>query len=228
MVIVQWIGALLGGIFLVSIITMLLRGQWRKFPLLLPLMVVELLGMVTSIAATFDLGRWTRETAKIYWINEGVQFAVLFALQVQMLYQSLDEEKRTYKKVAYLVVGGVIYGALAIWLGHERKFSLWMTEIVRNFSFGCMILNLALWTTLIRKFDHQRLMISAAVGIMLAGAAIGHSLRQLSPSLVPLGNLMIIILYVFYLFLLFRALAKAPVTASVESGQRNQIPQTSM
>jgi hypothetical protein len=196
----------------ILVISTLLRGGYRKYPLIFALIILDILGSVASCAAIFDLGKWTHETAKLYWLCEGIQYTVVFACQIQMLYPTFRDNNRR-SRVAYLVIAGILYTALSVWLSYDRRFGLWMTQVARNSCFASIFLNLALWTSLIRNFDRERLMITAAFGFMLTGSAIGHSLRRLSPDLVSIGNAVLMGLYLLYLYTLWRALRTAPALA---------------
>lgn len=195
------------------IIAALLRGHFRKHPILLALITLDFLGTVVGAAAIFDTGTWTRESARIYWICEGIQYTLVFACQVHMLYPTL-RERNTRLRLAHLVIAEVLLTAGSAWLCYHPRLSFWMTQMARNFCFASVLLNLTLWTSLIRSFDRQRLLITASLGFLVTGGAIGHSLRQMSPHLVLIGNLFIVGLYLLFLFTLWRAVRVAPVAAT--------------
>lgn len=210
-----------GGAFAlqIAIIAGLLRGHYRKYPFLLALIVLDVLGSVVSLTAFFDVGngKWTRQTAKIYWMSQGIQYALVFACQIHMLYCALRDTNRQVR-VAHPLIGGIIVTALSVWVSYDVRFNFWMTQLARNFCFASIFLNLTLWTSLLRSFDRERLMITASLGFLLIGGAIGHSLRQMSRDLVFLGNIVLVALYLLYLFTLWRTVRAAPVASNPRSG----------
>jgi hypothetical protein len=191
------------------IVAGLLRGHYRRYPLLLVLISADFLGTVVSVASVMDDRKWTAQTAKVYWLTVGLQYTLIFACQIQMLYQAI-QERRKGLRIVYLVIGGLLYTVLAAWFSYHPRLNYWMTQLARNISFGSMLLNLGLWTTLLYSRDRQRLMITASLGFMLAGDAIGHSLRQISRSYVFAGNMVLMIMYFLYLFTLWRTVRKDP------------------
>lgn len=205
--VVTWLNVIAGVIIQLAIITALLRGAYRAYPMLLVIIVANLLGTVASMAAFIGMEQWTPYAARVYWLCEATQYMLIFAFQAHLLSQGWTGPGAR-RRIGYLVVGGLCFVVLAAWSAHHARLNLWMTQLIRNVSFGSMMLNLALWTTLLRNPDRCRLLITAAVGILLAGGAVGHSLRQISHSLVPAGNVVLIGTYLLYLFLLWRSISR--------------------
>lgn len=212
---IKWVGITVAVVLQLAIIATLLRGTYRSYPMLFVYMSVSFLSTVASASAILGMREWTAYAARVYWICDVLQYVFVFALQVHMLSQSMSGPA-SRRRIAYLIGAGLIFAALAIWTAHHPRFNLWMTQTIRNFGFGSMILNLALWTTLLRNPDRCRLMITAAIGMMLAGEAIGHSLRQLAKSLVPFGNIILIITYLLSLVLVWRALMRSSASHANE------------
>ena len=63
------------------------------------------------------------------------------------------------------------------------KVGKWMTPLTRDLNFCAAVLDLGLWALLIRsgEKDYRLLMLSGALGIQFAVAAMGQALRQISP-----------------------------------------------
>jgi hypothetical protein len=207
MELIRWLGVVLAVLLQVAVLTCLLKGAYRAYPMLLVFMVASFLSTVASTSAVLGSPEWTRYAARVFWICDSLLYAIIFALQVHLISQGLSGPQAR-RRIAYLIAGGIVFTALAIWTSHHPRMNLWMTQMIRNFGFGAMILNLALWTMLLRNPDRCRLMITAAFGIMLAGEAIGHSLRQMANYLVTLGNFVLIGTYLLSLYLLWRALSR--------------------
>lgn len=203
----EWTVTVVAVLLQVAILSRLLGGAYRSYPMLMVFMTVNFLATVASASALFGTREWTSQATRVYWLCNTIQYGFVFALQVHMLSQAMSGP-RAGRRIAYLIAGGIVFVVLAIWTAHHPRMNLWMTQMVRNFGFGAMILNLALWTSLLRNPDRCRLMITAAIGIMLAGEAIGHSLRQMAHSLVPLGNGVLLVTYFLALVLIWRGLAR--------------------
>jgi len=210
---IYWISVPLSLLFQVLIITALVRGAYKRYPFLLLLLVSEFLSTIVNLAAIMDFHHYKRDTMMFYWAGEGITFSALFLSQVHMLYQSIGEEKRT-GRLSYLIVGAILFMGLATWQAYDSAFNRWMTQMARNFSFGSMFVNLTLWTLLIRHMERQRLLVTAGLGIQLAGDAIGHSLRQMSRSLITGGNVILVLTYLLRLYIIWRALCPSTVPAA--------------
>ncbi|MBL8219244.1 MAG: hypothetical protein JNL62_08435 [Bryobacterales bacterium] len=212
---IEWTGMIVAVWLQVAIISRLLSGAYRLYPMLLVFMAVNFLANVASASAIFGSREWTAQASRMYWLCNTVQYGFVFALQVHMLSQGM-RGPRARRRVAYLIAGGIVFAVIAVWTAHHPRMNLWMTQVVRNIGFGSMILNLALWTSLLRNPERCRLMITAAIGIMLAGEAIGHSLRQMAQGLVPLGNSVLVLTYFLALVLIWRGLARFGFQATEE------------
>jgi hypothetical protein len=210
---IYWISVPVSLLFQVLIITALVRGPYKRYPFLLLLLVSEFLSTIVNLAAILDFHHYTQDTVMYYWVGEGITFSALFLCQVQMLYQSIDEEKRA-GRLSHLILGTMLFMGLATWQAYDHSFNRWMTQIARNFSFGSMFVNLTLWTLLIRRMERQRLLVTAGLGIQLAGDAIGHSLRQMSRSLITGGNVILVLTYLLRLYIIWRALSPSTVPAA--------------
>ncbi|MBL8226840.1 MAG: hypothetical protein JNL98_00120 [Bryobacterales bacterium] len=200
----QWIALGIGILLQVLLISALLKGAYRQYPVLLAYAISDVLNSVVMATAFFDIGKWTKANAKYYWIGEAVQYTLVFALLLHMLSKVLRKENKG--RLLHFVFAGLLYVAFSLWLAFDSNQNLWMTQTLRNINFGSIFLNLTLWTLLLRKRDRQMLMVAAAFGVQFAGVAIGHSLRQLSRDLVWTGNLVITLSYFICLYSLWKAM----------------------
>jgi hypothetical protein len=137
-------------------------------------------------------------------------------LQAHLLYQGIDQKNRV--RLIYVIAGGLLYAAVSSWLSYDPRWWKWMSQLVRNFSFGSMLLNLMLWTMLVRRPERTRLLITAGIGIQLAGSSIGHSLLQLAPSLVKAGNLVLLVCYLLFLLTIWRGVTPPSPRKAEEPG----------
>ncbi len=200
----QWIAFTLGLALQAVLLTILVRHYVRQYPFLLLLLTTQLLGAAMIAATQLEFVGWTRSTMRFYWISEAVQFALIFFCLTHMLYQTMGGEGRG--RLPTFLLGGLVFSALCTAQAYHANLNYWMTQLVRNFSFGSMFAALTVWTLSIRNPNRQRLLVVAGLGIQLAGSAIGHSLRQLSRSTVPFGNVILTVCYLLFLFTLWRAL----------------------
>jgi hypothetical protein len=203
----QWLTLAIGVLLQVLLISALLKGAYRQYPVLLGYAVMDLLNSVVVATAYFDIGKWTKANSKFYWIGEAIQYVLVFILLLHLLSKVLQKQNKG--KLIHFLAGGMLYAALSVWMAYDANENLWMTQILRNINFGSIFLNLTLWTLLLRKADRQMLMVAAAFGVQFAGVAIGHSLRQLARELVIVGNLVITISYFVCLFTLYKAMLPA-------------------
>jgi hypothetical protein len=209
----QWIAFSLGFILQVMVLTLLVRHFARQYPFLLLLVATEFLGAAMSAAAQLEFVGWTDTTIRFYWVSEGVHFALMFFCLTQMLYQTLGDKGS--QRLPTVLLGGLLFSALCTAQAYHTNLNYWMTQLVRNFSFGSMFVALMVWTLSIRNPNKQRLLIVAGLGIQLAGSAIGHSLRQLSRSTVQVGNVILTVCYLLFLYTLWRALRSRTVLQTV-------------
>ena len=93
-----------------------------------------------------------------------------------------------------------------------------MTNAFRNVSFCAAVVNLCFWLTLIAspRRNSQILLITGGLGVQMTGAAIGQSLRQLSPYTVLAGGLVAILSHFLCLFIWWHALRPRGQTANPE------------
>ncbi|MBI4903425.1 MAG: hypothetical protein HY820_07315 [Acidobacteria bacterium] len=220
MQLLQWTGWVLGISLQLLVIAAILRGKLRSYPILFALIIFEFLSTIVMVAATLDSGAWTKETAKYYWITEVIDYALIYACLVQLLAQAVSRGQGR-RRIAWVIVLGVLFVLLSIVQSYHVRPHLWMNQLVRNVAFGSMFVNLTLWTVLIRQPNRERLMVTAGMGIQLAGSAIGHSLLSISRQFVWAGNVVLLSVYLLFLYTIWRAL-KAPGTVAING--TNQDP----
>ncbi|MBI3207951.1 MAG: hypothetical protein HYZ37_03500 [Candidatus Solibacter usitatus] len=201
----EWAVSALSMLLQALTLSALIRGRFRSYPLVFLLILTELLGTVIGLAATLDSG-WTKQTARYFWMMEAFEYALIYACLVQLLAQSVGENQ-TKRPIAFVILAGLVFAGLSAAQAYHPRTSYWMTQLVRNFSFGSMILTLTIWTQLLRKPNKERLLVTAGIGIQLAGGAIGHSLNLISPKLVALGNVVLSLVYLLSLYMIWKALA---------------------
>jgi hypothetical protein len=175
------------------VISALLRGGWKHFPLLLLYVAVLSCTTLTDIAAFFTL-REKRSWALYYWSAELVRQSVLYAVIVSLGLRVLPGRTARPHLVKYAAAFAVLFYGSCLLLLYQPDMNLWMTDVVRNVSFASAVLNLAVWlyTIAAQPRDMTVLLIACGLGIQITGEAIGQSLRQLFPASWLAANLLII------------------------------------
>jgi hypothetical protein len=173
------------------IIGVLLRGHYRRFPLVLVYSIALFLTTVIEISvnqAYFSGIRFSHSRATYYWVDEAIRQGLQFAVVLNLAYLATTNlRSRNLVRVA-LIAGGITI-ALASFLAHREGHLAaevgrwrWMTLWVRDIDFAAAILDLALWSFLLvfrPKGTQLLLMLSGGLGVQFAGEAIGESLRFL-------------------------------------------------
>ena len=217
------------------VIAALLRGPFRRFPLILAFVVAEFLAVAAEIPSYIAYYRGLPQAAPnrtwLYLLNEVILQLLLYAIVISLIYQAASKLKSRRLFAVGIVVGALAFagGSLAIHrsVPHET-IGVWLTPWTRDLNFCSAILDLALWTLLVsaRQKDSRLLLISGALGLRFTGEAIGDSIRQLalrrlSHGLSLTGALTGTLADLLCLFIWWRALAeKSP--SLVPAGQARQ------
>lgn len=216
------------------VIATLLRGQYRRFPLLLVFVVAEFLAVAAEIPAYLAVYRGVKDATEqrlwLYLLNEVVLQALIYAIVISLIYQATAQLKSRRVVAAGVIVGAVAFAAASFAIhstGGDLKNWAWLIPWTRDLNFCSAILDLGLWTLLIssRKKDSRLLLIAGGLGIRFTGEAIGDSIRQLAQrhrwrGLSITGGaigLAVDILSLFIWWQALRAHSPEPVAATVPS-----------
>jgi hypothetical protein len=171
------------------VIATLLRGQYRRFPLLLAFVIAEFLAVAAEIPAYLAVQRGVKDATEqrlwLYLLNEVVLQALIYAIVISLIYQATAQLKSRRMVAVGVVVGAIVFAAASFAIhraGGDSKAWGWLTPWTRDLNFCSAILDLGLWTLLIssRKKDSRLLLIAGGLGIRFTGEAIGDSIRQLA------------------------------------------------
>jgi hypothetical protein len=215
------------------VIAALLRGEYRRFPLILAYTVAEFLATAAELPAYWAVYRGvknaTTQRTWLYSLDEVVLQALMYALVFSLLYQATEHLKtRRILRIA-VIFGAVTFASASFWIhyiGPHDSIGSWLTPWTRDLSFCSAILDMALWTLLIssRAKDRKLLLVSGGLGIRFTGEAIGESLRQLasqrrSRPISYAGGLLVAIVDILCVFIWWQAFrekapAKLPAPAS--------------
>jgi hypothetical protein len=187
-VLLQYLSWVVGLPLELLVIAALLRGPYRRFPLVLLYSIALFLTTAIEISvnqAYFAGIRFGRSRAFYYWVDESIREGLLFAVVLSLAYLATEKLRSRSLVRSALIGGGVIFAA-GSFLIHQQLTHVagrwsWMTPWVRDIDFAAAVVDLAVWGLLIasRQRDVQVLLLTGGVGIQFAGAAIGESLRFL-------------------------------------------------
>jgi len=171
------------------LITRFLRGDWRRFPLVFTYVVADFLVAAaetpTIWAITFRSTQAARSWgARVYERGEVFLEFFTFVLVISLISRACAGFRSRRLMQAACVAGAVLFAGISFQAHYDSRIvpGLWMAPWTRDLNLGASILDLALWTLLMeqRKKDQRLLLLSGALGIQFAGAAIGHSLRSMA------------------------------------------------
>ena len=201
----------------IRIIAALLRGRYRRFPILFAYMIVAFLTTVVEApTAVTYLRNFTPHTlSNLYWPLEDLSQVLVYSVVMSLIYQATAKLRARRIVRASLIAGAVLFAVISYLIHHEPGANpgSWMTPWTADLNFCAMILDLALWALLItsRERDHRVLLLSGGLGIDMAGGAIGESVRNLaqptrSHPLSFTGSLIGMLANLVFLYIWWRAL----------------------
>jgi hypothetical protein len=219
---IQVAGYLIGLPLEILIIAAMLRGPYRRFPVLFLYTIANFLTTLIEIPAyvAYYAGNAQdfRSRAWLYWLDEQILLTLIFLVVLSLIWHATGG-LRSARLVRFWVIAGAVVFAAGSFLIHHKPDALapgqWMTPWTRDLYFGSAILDLALWTLLIaaREKDRLILMLSGALGIQFTGEAIGGSIRTLSLRPTPIsrgmvfgGDIVILLANLFCLYFWWQAL----------------------
>ena len=170
----------------VSVIVFLLRGPFRRYPLLLVYCVLQLAATISEEYVYRVFGEANPIYRKLYWTDEVILDLLLFLLVIILTYRALEASPLRAGMGRLLGAVVVIVIVVPFVLFSARRFSTtWFDGTGQLLNFGAAIMNLGLWTALIgtKKRDRLLLMVSTGLGIAVTGAAIAFGLRRFTPVL---------------------------------------------
>ena len=139
-------------------IAALLRGSYRRFPLLLVYNVALFLTTVIEVSvnqAYFAGIRFAYSRATYYWVDEGIRQGLLFAVVLSWAYLATGNLRSRNLVRFAIIVGGVVLAGTSFLVHHAPLPAAaagqwrWMTLWVRDVAFAAAILDLAVWSLLL-------------------------------------------------------------------------------
>jgi len=201
------------------IIARLLRGGYRKFPLVFVYSILNFLATVVEFPSMVAFYRGVatagRTSADYWWNNEAIFQVMNYLVVMSLIYQATAElPSRRILRVS-LFAGAILFAGVTFFVHYNPAIlltGLWMTPWMRDLNFCSAVLDLTLWALLIgqREKDERVLLLSGGMGIQFTGEAIGESLRQLaqkdrSIALSLTGGIIMMLSNLAFLFIWWRA-----------------------
>lgn len=205
------------------VLSTILKGSLRQYPLVFVYIVVNLLSTVVQISFRHYFGPRSREFVQAYWVSDFVGTLVMLLIIIHLVRLAMEAHK--YQDTVYwgLLSGVLVTGVASGLLIYSRGFSLGrlMTQVGRDYYFAAVILNALLWVTLVRRHheNKQLYLLASGLGLQLSGAAIAHALRMTSstsPVVVGFANGFLVTTYLANLLVWYLALKRFPALAPAE------------
>ena len=200
------------------VIAVLLRGEYRRYPIIFLYAVVDLLTTILEIQPSMAYSSGNAEArhrwVQMFWINERIMQVLVFLLVISLVYSATKHMRPRRTLLIAMICGTLLVAAISLWAhsdlnGHPGRY---MTRWTRDLNFCAAILDLGLWALLIgsKKKDYKLLLVTGALGIQFAGGAIGQSLRDMSPAIVTVASDFTVITGLARVYIWWRAFRGKP------------------
>jgi hypothetical protein len=213
------VGAYLFGVPLeLMVIAVLLRGGYRRYPIIFLYAVVDLLTSILEIQPSLAYSSGTPEArhrwAEMFWINERIMQVLVFVLVISLVYSAAKHLRPRRTLLTGVICGTLLVAAISLWAHYDPNphIGRYMTRWTRDLNFCAAILDLGLWALLIgsKKKDYQLLLVTGGLGIQFAGGAIGQALRDMSPAIVTVASDFTVIASLARVYIWWRAFRGKP------------------
>ena len=220
---IQLCGVVVGLPLELLIIAALLRGGYRRFPLVFAYTIADFLATIVELPSGLGYVRsvpWAANAyAAVYWLNETILQVLIYAVVMSLIYQATGKLRSRRIVRASLIAGAILFAGISFLIHRDPALNMgsFMTPWIRDLNLSSAILDLALWALLIasREKDHRLLLLSGGLGILFTGEAIGESTRDLalrshSRGISLFGNSLIMLTNLLFLYIWWQALRAAP------------------
>lgn len=197
------------GVFLLSVLVLLLRGPFRRFWILLVYVAWEL--FATATLTIYDLlyagaaqgkvqqAEAVRLYTRLYWSNDVIVDVLRFLLVIVLTYAATPEGAK--RSSVGRILGGIVLVVMVLpFLLFPLHFApwpaaSWFNSTSQLLNFGAAIMNLGLWGALLanRKRDPQFVAVSIGLGVVVTGAAVSYGLRHLTSAQAILPNVFLML-----------------------------------
>jgi len=203
------------------VIAALLHGSYRQFPAVFAYAVVAFL--TTVVEMPLALAYYHTHDRHIgykfvlwYWIDETVMEFLVLAVVMSLMWHATTNARSKRALRTAILVGVIVFAGISLAVHFDAKVPTgrWMTFWTRDLNFGSAVLDMVLWAMLIakRQKDSRVLMLSAGLGVMFTGEAIGESVRNLeshASALALPGSILVVVTNLVFLYIWWQTL-RAP------------------
>jgi len=163
-----------------GVITFLLQGAVRKYPLVLGYSLTRLITSVLEVVIRQKHGHQAELFREVYYSDRVILNLVLFVMVTTIIYRLLEGNPRrsTVGKVLMGIVAAVL---LLPFLVLSRPLTIhWLDRMSQFLYFGSGVMTLVLWTVLMgsRPRDSQLLKFTMGLGVAMTGAAVAFGLHS--------------------------------------------------
>jgi hypothetical protein len=213
---IQWTLWIVGLGLQFLVVSTLMAGPMRDYTAVFVYAVILFFTTIVEMLPIVDQGRITVLSANIYWICEFFRQASMVFVVLSFVTRAVPDEARRSMVRRALAIVAVLFWSISFYIQYSYNLQLWMTNALRNVSFGAAMVNLSLWFVLIasKRRDSTLLMITGGLGLQMTGEAIGQSLRQLSPNTVLIGGLMAVFSHFLCLYIWWQAFRQQAIVSS--------------
>jgi len=219
--VLDWLFLAAGVTLQIVVLSVMLRGPWREYPLLFLYLIASTLTTVVQVSFRYHYGPRSREFVSAYWTSDFLCNFIILLVIIHLIRTAMEGHPKRGSVYWGLLLGLAIVAAGTLLYMHytARHFSLgrWMTVLGRDYYFLSTLLNAILWFTLLRANhpDRRLYLVTSGMGLTLSGAAIAHALRSTGTLIVAAGAL-VVFTYLAKVYIWYIAFRKAP--APVRSG----------
>jgi hypothetical protein len=168
------------GLLQLVLIVFLLRGPFKRYPLLVLYCVFQISAVILSGWAFFFAGAGSALYRNLYWTADVLVDLLLFLMVMTMTREVMKENPlwRVVGRMLLIIVMAAV--VLPFVLFHPYFTQRWYRHTSQLLSFGGALMNLFLWTGIIGKRDRdpQLLPVCAGLGVAVTGVAITYGLLQ--------------------------------------------------
>ncbi len=221
MQILQWVAWILSVPLQVLVLSCLIRGPYRKYPFVTIFVIVLILSTVIEVAGRFDNEYLSAAAKQYYWIDYSIKQLLLSSIVFGFIRRATRGTIHRDRVQRWLLIGAVVVSVISLFLHRKLNVDFLMTALARDLSFFSAVLNLILWSLLIRFHarDRQLLLVTGGLGVQFTAEAIGQSLRHLSPLTLSLGNIVLVSGSLLCLYVWWQAFRRP------ETGDGQPVPQ---
>lgn len=170
------------GIFLqIALLTLILRGPVKRY---FPLFLYVLSYVGVTLAEEWVLWKWGADREHyfdVYWGGELFLDMQLFLLLITLTLRALEGSPLRDKVLRLMGAAAVAVLLIPFVLFESQVYTTrWNDGASQLLNFAAAAMNLALWGALLisKRRDAQLLLVSAGLGVSLAGAAVTFGMRN--------------------------------------------------